>query len=69
MEELITKSYDEYKDKVLYLANDKSYLTKVKNKIIANRFTTNLFDTKGFTKNLEEEYEKLFLNFKNSNKK
>ena len=66
MEELITNSYSEYKDKVLFLANNKNYLSKVKNKIIANRHTTKLFDTVGFTENLEEEYEKLFLKFKNS---
>ena len=61
-----SNSYAEYKEKILFLANNKNYLSKVKNKIAENRHTTKLFDTEGFTKNLEEEYEKLFLKFKNS---
>ncbi len=66
MEELITYSLDEYKNKVLQLANNKKELLEIRNKIIKNRFSTSLFDTEGFTKNLESEYEKLFLNFKQS---
>ena len=65
MEELITYSFEEYKTKVLNLANNKKELEATKNKIIKNRFSTSLFDTEGFTRNLEDEYEKLFLNFKN----
>ncbi len=65
MEELITYNFEDYKNKALYLANNPNYLKKVKKKIIANRFSSKLFDIKGFTKNLEDEYEKLFLNFKN----
>ena len=66
MEELITYSFEEYKTKVLHLANNKKELEETKNKIIKNRFSTSLFDTEGFTRNLEDEYEKLFLNFKQS---
>ena len=66
MEELITYSLEEYKNRVLYLANNKKELQETRNKIIRNRFSTSLFDTEAFTKNLEDEYEKLFLNFKNS---
>ena len=65
MEELITYSFEEYKTKVLHLANNKKELEETKNKIIKNRFSSSLFDTEGFTRNLEDEYEKLFLNFKN----
>ena len=65
MEELITYNFEDYKNKALYLANNPNYLKKIKNKIIANRFSSKLFDIKSFTKNLEDEYEKLFLNFKN----
>ena len=36
----------------------------LRNKIIKNRTTTKLFDTKTFTENLESEYEKLFNDFK-----
>ena len=66
MEELITYNYKDYKNKILELANNNNYLTKVRNKIISNRLSSKLFDTKGFAKNFENEYEKLFLNFKNN---
>ena len=65
MEELITYNLEDYKSKALYLSNNKDYLNKLKNKIIENRFSSKLFNTKEFTKNLEDEYKKLFLNFKN----
>ena len=65
MEELITYNLEDYKSKALYLSNNKDYLNKLKNKITENRFSSKLFDTKDFTKNLEDEYKKLFLNFKN----
>ena len=66
MQELITYNYQDYKSKILELANNKNYLREVRNKIISNRSSSKLFDTEGFTKNLETEYEKLFLNFKNN---
>ena len=65
MEELITYNLEDYKSKALYLSNNKDYLNKLKNKIIENRFSSKLFNTENFTKNLEDEYKKLFLNFKN----
>ena len=64
MQELITYSFEEYKSKVLFLANNRSALKDIRNKIIKNRTTTKLFDTKTFTENLESEYEKLFNDFK-----
>ena len=67
MEDLITFSYEDYKNKALFLANNPHALKEVRNNIIQNRMKTNLFDTKSFTKNLEDEYEKLFLNWKNKN--
>ena len=60
MEELITYNFKDYKNKALYLANNKNYLKNVKNKIIKNRLSCKLFDTKRFTNNLENEYQKLF---------
>ena len=68
MQELITYSLEEYKNKVLHLADNNKELQDIRNKIIKNRFTTKLFDTEGFTKSLENEYEKLFINFKNKRK-
>ena len=66
MEELITYNYEDYKNKALYIANNKNYFKEIKNKIKENRQNSKLFDTEGFTKNLESEYQKLFLNFKNN---
>ena len=66
MEELITYNYEDYKSKILHLANNKNYLIEVKERIIANRTSCNLFNTERFTKNLESEFEKLFLNFKST---
>ena len=66
MEELITYDYRHYKDLALKISTDKNYHNKIKNKINQNRFTSNLFDTKKYTKELEEIYLKLFNNFKKS---
>ena len=59
-------SLDEYKNKALHLANNKQELKNIRNKIIKNRFSTSLFNTEEFTRNLEDEYQKLFFNFKQS---
>ena len=64
MEELITNNYEDYKNKALFLSKNPDYLEKIRSKILENRFTTSLFDTKTFTKNLENEYYKLFSNWR-----
>ena len=66
MEELITHNYEEYKNKILFIANNPKYFNEIKDKIKRNRLQTKLFDTKAFTKNLEEEYKRLFISWKNS---
>jgi protein O-GlcNAc transferase len=66
MKELITYNYNDYKNIALKLSNDKIYYNKIKSKLQKNRHTSPLFNTKQYTKDLEEIYSKLFKNFKNS---
>ena len=67
MEELITYTLTEYKEKILYLSKNEEELKKVKNKIIENRLKKPLFRTNDFVRDLENKYEELFNNFKNQN--
>ena len=54
--ELITHTKKEYEDKAIELANNKSLLNKIRNKLNKNRLVKPLFNTKLFTKNLEKAY-------------
>ena len=65
MEELITYNFEDYKNKALYLANNKNYLKELKIKLLKIGFLQNYLILKDLQKILEDEYEKLFLNFKN----
>ena len=66
MKELITYSYNDYKNTALKLSNDKSYYNKVKAKLQKERLTSPLFNTKQYTEDLESIYTKLYKDFKNS---
>ena len=66
MQELITYDYSHYKELALKISRDKNYHDEIKNKINENRFNSNLFNTKKYTKELENIYLKLFNNFKKS---
>ena len=57
LEELITYSNKEYIDKAVQIANDENYLKSLKQKIINSRDTNPLFDSKSYTKKLEQVYE------------
>ena len=57
LEELITYSNKEYIDKAVQIANDENYLKSLKQKIISSRDTNPLFDSKSYTKKLEQVYE------------
>ncbi|MBU3609328.1 tetratricopeptide repeat protein [Polynucleobacter wuianus] len=59
MGELITKTPEEYFAKALELANDPQALIELRNKQEANRFTTPLFNTKQYVKDLESLYSDL----------
>ena len=56
MPELITHSLDEYETLVLRLAHEPALLADYKAKVIENKVTHTLFDTKGFCFNLEAAY-------------
>lgn len=54
--ELITRSLKAYEDKAVYLANNPSELRKIKSKITHEHLRKNLYDTKGFVRNLEKAF-------------
>ena len=58
--ELITASYEEYEKLANKIANDKNYLSNLKNKILENKSKSSLYDIKLFTKNLEKAYLLIF---------
>ena len=66
MQDLITYNYDDYKNMALKLSNNKTYFDKIKNLLKEKRLTSPLFDTKQYTKDLEDIYNSLYTNFKNS---
>ena len=66
MQDLITYNYDDYKNMALKLSNNKTYLNKIKHQLKKDRLTSSLFDTKQYTKNLEDIYSNLYTNFKNN---
>ncbi|MDO9204431.1 tetratricopeptide repeat protein [Methylotenera sp.] len=60
MTDLITYSLQDYENKALYLANNPSKLLELKQKLLATKMTSNLFDTDKFSKSLEEIYQKIY---------
>ena len=67
--ELITTSYEEYEKKANKIANDKNYLSDLKNKILENKIKSSLYDVKLFTKNLEKAYSLMFEKYIKGEKK
>ncbi len=57
--ELITYSEKEYENKALYLARNPDQLLKLKSKLANSRKTSSLYDSKLFTKNLEDKFRRL----------
>jgi predicted O-linked N-acetylglucosamine transferase (SPINDLY family) len=58
--ELITNTQEEYEDLAIELALNPNKLADIKLKLANNRFTTPLFDTPLFTKNLESAYINMY---------
>ena len=54
--ELITENEQEYEVLILELATNSNKLANVKKKLADNRLTTPLFNTKQYTKHLENGY-------------
>jgi predicted O-linked N-acetylglucosamine transferase (SPINDLY family) len=65
--ELITYSLEDYYNLALQLATDVEKMAKVRKRILDNRDTMPLFDTKRFTRNLEEAFDGMIFSFKNPN--
>ena len=58
--ELITQTAEEYESLAVDLARSPDRLQTIKQKITKNRLTQPLFDTPGFTRNLEKAYKEMW---------
>jgi predicted O-linked N-acetylglucosamine transferase (SPINDLY family) len=63
--ELVANTLEEYENKAVELAQDPARVKALKETIEKNRFTTPLFDSKSFTKDLELGYQKMMDRFYN----
>ena len=62
LKELIVQDNEEYEEKAFSIATNKLYLEDLKYRLNQSRTKSTLFDTKGFTRNLEEIFFKLVKN-------
>jgi predicted O-linked N-acetylglucosamine transferase (SPINDLY family) len=58
--ELIAYSLQDYESKALYLANNRTVLEKIKQKLLATKLTSALFDTSNFARALEDIYQTMW---------
>ena len=58
--ELVTTSLAEYETRALALARDQQQLTSIREKLVRNRETHPLFDSTGFTCDLEAAYKTMW---------
>jgi predicted O-linked N-acetylglucosamine transferase (SPINDLY family) len=58
--ELITHSQKEYENLAIKIANDNKLNARLKSKLISNKLTSPLFNTKLFVENLEKLYTKIY---------
>lgn len=58
--ELITHSYDEYRELALRLSLDEDALQEVRRRVAANRATSPLFDCQRFARNVERAYSTMW---------
>ncbi len=66
LSELITYSLQDYEDKALYLAKNKIVLDGMKQKLLAEKMTSPLFDTNGFAMALEIIYQRIWSQYASS---
>ena len=59
MTELITYNEKEYEEKALYIARNQNELIKLKSKLAKSKKTSTLFNSKLYTKDLENKFKKL----------
>ena len=62
LEELIVKDNAEFEEKAFNIATNEAYLKKLKYRLNQNKLNSSLFDSKKFTRNIEEIYMKLVKN-------
>lgn len=67
MEELITQSPEEYEELVVKIATTKDMANELKKKLAKNKATYPLFNTKQFTKDIEQLYKNAFENYLKNN--
>ncbi len=60
LEELVTHSLEEYRDKALELARQPKQLQAIKQRLQANKHSAALFDTPRFARNLEQVYQDMW---------
>ncbi len=60
MEELISKNFDEYKNKAIDLGKNPNKLLNIKKKIRKNIIHSPLFNSKSYTKNLEKSFSQIY---------
>jgi len=58
--ELVTTSLADYEELAVSLAQDRTRLTALTERLNANRMTLSLYDTDQFTRNLEEAYRQMY---------
>ena len=61
--ELITETKQDYEALILDLATNPFKLSQIKNKLLKNRLSTSLFNTKLYTKHLEDGYRLAYENY------
>ncbi len=60
LNELVTTTEREYQDKIIHFIKHKDEYTAIRDKLIRNRTTTPLFNTRGFVRNLEKAYQTMW---------
>lgn len=60
--ELITSSFETYKEKILELSNNRQKLANIRADLAQNRLISPLFDTERFTRNLERAWKEIVEN-------
>ena len=68
LEELITKTNEEYANLAVSLAKDKKKLNSMRKTLSKNRLSHPLFDTQLFVNNLEKAYLEVYKNYQKGNK-
>jgi len=64
--ELITYSLQEYESKALYISKNPAALVAMKQKLLAEKMTSALFDTTLFTQSLEDTYQTIWQHYLNN---